>query len=451
MKNIPDPLRKELDKLRERIQRIQQQYKSLANYGRPFFENVGEIAVIYYLNAKLNIGLNVLAEYLGVDKTTLYKVIKKVENEGRVSITNPETKRVEVISISPNELVNIVESEVLNITSRLRIADPFQSSIVKQFWESDVERQSNKERRQFYSQTEKRETIKVVQELMNKALELNDQNIPSNPDYWNKNTLLKLVEATYKDLALRRRKIKLLRRIPHFRSMLEGYVGAEKKYVNPRYTVLFYEDYIKIKQLWRNGQLSEDEFLIVWLHITTGAREGYSSGDVAMSMDIEDVHTSLLGLRWENLTPPIIKIYESKTNKWWTCDLTWLDPEPLNILLKYKQASGSIIKAITNLRTVSEFRRWYTSLCKKLTKLLGLQFILKPHDIRRSHLSILAELGVPLEIATSDKMDFGVGWEDLSTAQIFYLRFSKLTKQRIISTVRSIQEEIMKTLNPSTQ
>jgi hypothetical protein len=50
---------------------------------------------------------------------------------------------------------------------------------------------------------------------------------------------------------------------------------------------------------------------------------------------------------------------------------------------------------------------------KKISNLLGLGFTLVPHDMRRSHISILAELGVPLEIAVSGHMDFGVGWEDL--------------------------------------
>ena len=68
---------------------------------------------------------------------------------------------------------------------------------------------------------------------------------------------------------------------------------------------------------------------------------------------------------------------------------------------------------------------------KKLSELLALKFTLKPHDMRRSSISIKAELGVPLELAVSDKMPFGVGWEDLKTAVVFYLRFSKHTIRRV--------------------
>jgi hypothetical protein len=39
-------------------------------------------------------------------------------------------------------------------------------------------------------------------------------------------------------------------------------------------------------------------------------------------------------------------------------------------------------------------------------------------------------------------MDFGVGWEDLTTAIIFYTRFSKYTKQRILEQAQKIKEQI---------
>jgi hypothetical protein len=79
---------------------------------------------------------------------------------------------------------------------------------------------------------------------------------------------------------------------------------------------------------------------------------------------------------------------------------------------------------------------------KKISKLLQLPFTLVPHDIRRSGLSILAELGVPLEIACSDRLALGVGWEDLKTAYVFYLRFSKATKERVLREIESAKKAI---------
>jgi len=49
--------------------------------------------VIYYVNAKLGIGLNQLADMIGVDKTSLYKLVRRIEEEHRVAITDPSTKK----------------------------------------------------------------------------------------------------------------------------------------------------------------------------------------------------------------------------------------------------------------------------------------------------------------------------------------------------------------------
>jgi hypothetical protein len=150
--SIPKPISQILFSLQDRIKSLTRQYKSLANYGRPYVEDIKEIAVIYYLNAKLGIGLNELADRIGVDKSSLYKLVKRVESEHRVAITNPQTKKVEVVEVTPEQLVNIVESEVLQISARQRIADPFMSSIIKEFWEKPILRQSNIDRRAYYNE-----------------------------------------------------------------------------------------------------------------------------------------------------------------------------------------------------------------------------------------------------------------------------------------------------------
>jgi hypothetical protein len=39
-------------------------------------------------------------------------------------------------------------------------------------------------------------------------------------------------------------------------------------------------------------------------------------------------------------------------------------------------------------------------------------------------------------------MDLGVGWEDLKTAYVFYLRYSKYAKQKVMETIASRKKEI---------
>jgi len=441
---IPQALEKIVKQIADRVSQLKKQYKSLANYGRPYIEDIREIAVIYYLNERLGVGLNVLADMIGVDKTSLYKTVQKIKEKNEVVITNPKTKKIETISVSPAELINIVEADILNVTSRQRIVDPMQSAVIKEFWERDIERMTQKPGfPTFYSEREKLQTIREVEKIMQY---LANKGEVSNPDYWTKELLIKTLEEIYPDPRERRIKIKILRRIPQFRQWLEGKVGAEKHHVIPKTTCIYYEDFLKLKELYRKGELKEEEIIIIWLHVTTGSREGWSTLELKYkdiySIDLDETKSSLVGLKWENFEPPILKVYESKTNKTWTTDLRWLDEELYQVFLKYRKERGSIIKSIVNIRSVGEFRDWYSDLLKKVSKMLKLNFTLKPHDMRRSHISILAELGVPLEYSLSGNLDFGVGWEDVSTALIYYLRFSKYTKIKLYEMMQSRKAEI---------
>jgi len=439
-KQIPPPLEKVVFSIAQRVEALKKQYKSLANWGRPYFYDLKEVATVYYLNKKLNIGLNNLAFKLGVDKTSLYKVINRIDSEKRVAIYNESERKVVVVDADPDELINIVEAEILQVSAKQKITDPFKSAIIREFWENQIERMTRVPgRRTYYNEAEKRETIRVVQEIMN-YLASKDQ--PSNPDYWTKELLLTALEELYPEPKQRREKILLLRRIPQFRGWLAGKVGAVRRFITPKLTVLYYEDYVRLKSLWKEGKVDDPLMLIIWLHITTGAREGWGSEASVNVVDLDDAKTSLIGLKWENLNGAILRIYEHKTLKEWTADLTWLDEELFNVFIKYRQSRGSIIKTITGLKTVREFKAWYTARLKEVSKLLGLHFTLTPHDMRRSHISILAELGVPLENALSGLLDFGVGWEDVTTALVFYLRFSKYTKQKLYETIKARKTEI---------
>jgi len=113
---------------------------------------------------------------------------------------------------------------------------------------------------------------------------------------------------------------------------------------------------------------------------------------------------------------------------------------------RFRRSKGSIIKDILrydglNITTVGEFEKWYKKTLRKIIKLLGYNYDFKPHDMRRTHISVLAELGVPLELAVSDKLPLGVGWDDLKTAVLFYLRFSKTTWERVLRIVNEGKKE----------
>ena len=96
--------------------------------------------------------------------------------------------------------------------------------------------------------------------------------------------------------------------------------------------------------------------------------------------------------------------------------------------------------------TVAQFKRWYYRLMEKIKEVLNYPVDLEPHDMRRSHISILAELGVPMEVSCGGLMDFGVGWEDLKTALTFYTRFSRYAKAKIIEMMNARKAEIASSL-----
>ena len=431
-KLIPQSLEPFLIQVRDRVRELEQRYGSLSKWGRPVFFDLKEIAVIFYLNEKFNVSLDRLATFLTLDKTALYKLVKNIREKNKATYFDPKENTTKIVSVKPEELINMVE-ELLNVASRQKITDPFQSSIIKSFWENKVQKRAKIAGKPAYlTEEQKKATISVVQRVM-EYLAKNKPEAPTNPDYWSEDLVEEALWNIYKTYERVANAMILLRRVPQWANWFKGKIGAVTKRINPRLSVLFYKDYLRIKELYKQGKITEGEFLVVWLHITTGAREGYSLYDPKTPLDDPNVNSSLIGLRWENLQRLgdvyILKIYESKTNKWWTCDLSWLDPEMVPTFMKYAREKGNIIKDLLGVSNVHQFYMKYRSLLKRISQLLELPFTLKPHDMRRSHISILAELGVPMEYAVSGYMDFGVGWEDLKTAVVFYLRFSRYTKE----------------------
>ena len=443
---IPKTFEESLVQIRDRIKELTKQYGSLSRWGRPYLYSLKEVALIYWLNVKLGISLDRLASFLGVDKTALYKLVKKIEKEGKVSYYDPETNQVKTEYVSSQDLLALIEEE-LQPKAKMKITDIFQSSIVRKFWSEKIPKRAKIAGKPAYlNEKHKKETIRIIEKVMYWIKE-NKPDAPTNPDYWTEDLVEEALWGIYGNYNAVAEAMIKLRRVPEWSQWFRGKIGAVTKRRNPVERALFYEHYIQLKKLWKDGVLSDAEFLVIALHIACGCREGWTNVSESDDLDSQNVRSSLVGLKWENIAwttdSCIINIYESKTEKWWKCDPKWLDAEIVELLKKYAKEKGSIIKTITGIETVGEFQRWYVKLLKQVSELLNLPYTLKPHDLRRSHISILAELGVPMEYAISGYMDFGVGWEDAKTALMWYLRFSKLTKHLLMQKIEETKKKIL--------
>ncbi len=445
---IPKPLVKIIQTLSQRYNQIVKQYKSLAYYGRPLFESIEEVATIVWLNERKNIGLNQLALWIGVTKETLYNLMKKLEKQNRITIYDRSSNRVLSLPMTKEKLLSIID-EKLETSSKSHITDPLQSSILQNFMKAQIKkRKTTKGHSKYLSRRHKLETINSVRKIMEYIASINPirkkegkPELPTNPDLWTEDMVLEIVEEMYGNGIIsdsqRYRILVTLRRVPEWNHWFDNEIRAVTNVIKPKDTVLYYKDYLKIKKLYKEGKLKEQDFLLIWLHITTGAREGWNA-----CKELEECNTSLVGLRWEKLRHGILEIHERKTGRDWECDLTWLDEEAYRIFMKYRREKGSIIRTLTGFTKVKKFEAYYKKLLRRISKELGLDFELTPHDMRRSHISILAEFGVPMEIAVSGRMDLGVGWEDLKTALIFYLRFSKHVKEQIMNKISQAKKII---------
>jgi DNA-binding MarR family transcriptional regulator len=441
---IPEICLNEINNVRNFVNDIIKKYGSLAKWGMPIFTSELQVACVLWINDRMNLGLQQIAKMIGVDQTTLYKLKQRVQERGMFNIYDPNTRSMVTIQKSYYDLLQLVD-EKLQPKAKAMIVDLLESAIIREFLTKEIpKKRKTKGHKSTLSPKDKQKTIAVVKKLIEY---FRQNNMPTNPDVWTEDMVEKaLFEICKGDYNKIRIAMKLLRRVPQWEKWFSGKIGAESSYAKPIPRHITYEHYLLIKRLWREGKLRDAEFLPLWLHLTTGAREGWETETQKRSTPLEDAVSSLVGLKWEKMYRTgdtwILEIYESKTAKYWTCDLSWLDSEPVEVLLKYRKEKGSIIASITGCDTIYEFMRFYDKVLAKVSKLLNLGFELTPHDIRRSHLAILAEFGVPLEVACGGLMDFGVGWEDLKTAYVFYLRYSKYAKQKMMETIQLRKKEI---------
>jgi len=148
--------------------------------------------------------------------------------------------------------------------------------------------------------------------------------------------------------------------------------------------------------------------------------------------------------------------FEEKTQKWWQLSIVWLDEDIPKLLREVyeetarPQGIDSVVKSILvhykvfNKKRISvhEFRNWYSRWVRRLKELLGLPWEMTPHRLRSAHIAIMAELRIPMEMALSN-LGFGVGWEDATTAVIFYLRFSQTLLRDYLQQAEEIKKRIL--------
>ena len=450
--DLPKPVREVLYNLRDRIRELNKTYGSLSNWGRPFIYNELEGAVIIWANEVGGIGLNQLAYWLGVDKTSLYRIYKRVEREGRLAIYDKERNIVRSVAMSIQDAVDMVDKKLLEITAKHRIVDPMQSSVIKEYWEKPIRKRAiQKGHSELLSEKDKMRTIRIVKRIMEFIAD-NYADIPTNPDFWEEDRILQVLNDMVEKGVITKNQKRIfmirLRQIPKFSTWFKGLMQATKKFRKPKETILTWDGSIYRAYLRLKEHLDERDWILVGLHIATGAREGWTR---CRGKDLDECKTSLAGIRWENivfrgkLRPDscVVSVYESKTDRWWDADLSWLDKDLCDALKKYRQSKGNIWKTILGVDSVAKLERYYSHLLRKIEAILELpEKSLTPHDMRRTSLSLKAELGIPLEQALLPQMPLGVGWEDLSTAVDYYLRFSGVTLEKLARRIEEVRSEL---------
>jgi hypothetical protein len=474
------------------LKELQKRRESLGEFAnwRPLWERIEEVALAYYMQT---INRSLTAKLLGISEKTLERLNKAVEVDHQVPIFDPSRKAVVKLDVKPEDLLKLIQKPSENVEELLEKYEKLKEKkiltqfvVIKEFINNPV-RIKQKSRKTHYNARQVQETLNAVAEILMYLKANRDKyKVPLNPDLWTKEhetELVKAIEDLCREkgyvtekrlLACRAWYFLRIRRIERFFriGLFDGMVGRVLKRIEPRMEFMSLEHF---KKLYNHYITTDDNdyrawFEIMTFHLLIGSREGYGSIEHKVyyemngthenlkSIDLDDeiIETSLIGVKWNNVifTPDndiMIKVYESKTGETWTLNSCWLGEWFVKILReRYEFAKRNGIKSVVktilmyyniNATTITSFEKWYQSRTKAYTrKLLGVE--LTPHRIRASHISILYELGVPLELAAY-KTGFGVGWADLSTAVEFYWR---LTSQRIKEYVDRAREKINKTL-----
>ena len=488
---LPKPVQDRLIQIRDRIKELKKKYESLARYGYPILQSEDEVIALVYAVKYGNMSIHELANTFNIEKMTVYRWFKSYEKKGCFRIY--KEGKVQEVCIPPEKVKEKVEEEWLKPSTKKYIKEVYESKCVQEFLKNPMKRSLVAPDIHGEKLSTKKINIiltrlaKVVRYINEHKKELKD--LPSNPDEWDKkheSMLLDIVtkvasQSIRKDRGmigirrLVRSYLISLRALPCVseRQLFKGKVGSAKKVAIPIEETLFLDHYFKLKRiLFKNGS-NEDKafFTIVFVHIWTGAREGWSSlGAIARvtgrkekeleqaDLNDPDITVGLIGLKWsraiwEKGKLVGFRIFESKTGDEWILRYRWLDDElsdHLEEIYRYAKGKGidSVVKSILmfyrvkapngNGWSVNNFKKWYSKRVKKIPEILGENWRdFTPHRLRSAHISILAELRIPLEIVLSNE-GFGSGWFDLNTARIYYLRFSKPLIEDYLARAREI-------------
>ena len=492
-----------LKQLRSRIEALVKTYGDLSKAGRPPFEAVEEVAIIYKL-LKHKVSYGELGRYLGVSKVSVYRWSKAIE-KGVVPIYDPSKGVVVKRSVGVEELERIIK-ELSKARAKHHLRVVTDSKVLQEFVKRPIAIQRSKKR--FYTRKEVEETIKVfqlvadyIQKHQDELKVKYDREIPSNPDYWANNP--SVFEDIVADIVMticlekdpsqgvkyNRCKARVfggIKRVKAFRTWFQGLIGRVTNRIQPKEATLYLKDVYRLRENVENsGDVELEAFYwIAILHVTIGSREGWGSlknkveelrsqgvklpkrYEKPYSLDLDDefVDSSLIGLKWKNtLVDPRsrriiqVKIYERKTKKWAVAKyLDIIDerlPQKLYEFYEYARNNNihSIVKSIIKYYgvvrekevTVNWFKNWYSKWCHRLKEMLQLPYTITPHRLRSAHVSILAELRIPLELVLDHNVGFGVGWEDLTTAKIFYLRFSASLVEDYLRNALQIKKKLL--------
>lgn len=492
VEHLPGELKRHLSNVKERVSNVVRSYGSFQRYGKTPFESVEEVATIYYIVKEIT-SYRELAKYLNVNFTSVYRWVQSIEQRNKIMVAGM------IVNVNPDDLIKIAR-EMVKPKARRWLRSVLDSAVIQDFVSNPVKRQKASKHGMLYTKSQVRATINVVDRLARFISENADdvkrvtkQEPTNNPDLWTEDFIRKVIDMycinryvdSFEQLRCRR-DIKLaLRRIGRWRDWFTGEIGTVRQVVRPKESTLYYEHYIRLKRLATSS--NDNELIAFWLiaglHIETGAREGWGSlentlermesqgvrmrnirglGDI--DLDDEIVNSSLIGIKWSKAkwSPDGhligFEIYEEKTKKHWNLSFPWLDHElhtALGVIYHNTakpKSIDSVIKSILihyNVKspngsktwTVEAFRKWYTKWVKQLREMLGLPWDLTPHRLRSAHIAILAEFRIPMEMALSDS-GFGVGWEDATTAVIFYLRFSKTLIQDYLRQAEEIKKKL---------
>lgn len=464
LERLPSQVADTLKTLMARSQQLKKVYGDLRKAGRPLFESLDEAALTFYAVRRLELDVTALARILDVEVNSAWRMVKRME-EGKVSYYDAVEGVTRVVSTTPEELLARAE-ELLRPKKSKEIERVTDAECVQQFLKNPVKIQKASKHGRYYASIQVKDTLRHLS-LVSKLVESNPELVRSmgvepvaNPDLWDEryeDVIVSLVRKYCSErytsevdaMNCKARVLGAIKRIPKFRTWFKGEIGAVRSRMRKLTVTLTLEEYFRLKRELLKTRDGRATWIAMALHILTGAREGIGSLELKAdrlkreginaptstdSLDIDDpfVNTSLLGIRWEKvgLNPFSMVIYEEKTKKEWHLLRNWLDPDitkELQALYDYARERGirNVMKTVLTYYgifngkvTVSKAYEWYRRAVREAGRILGKT--LTPHRLRSAHITMLAELGIPLEFAVKD-FGLGCGWDDLSTAVEFYL------------------------------